>query len=93
MYRVLKPGGRLSISDVVATAKLPDSIKHDPAMMAACIAGAEFIEDIRKMLADAGFINIRMTPRENSRQIVQAWAPGRKVEEYVASYIIEAAKG
>ena len=93
MYRVLKPGGRLSISDVVATAKLPDNIKHDPAMMAACIAGAEFVEDIRRMLADAGFINIRMTPRDNSRQIVQSWGPGRKVEEYVASYIIEAAKG
>lgn len=93
IYRVLKPGGRLSISDVVATAKLPDNIKHDPAMMAACIAGAEFVEDIRRMLADAGFINIRMTPRDNSRQIVQSWVPGRKVEEYVASYIIEAAKG
>lgn len=92
MFRVLKPGGRLSISDVVATAKLPDNIKHDLAMMAACIAGAEFVEDIRKRLADAGFINIRMTPRDNSRQIVQAWVPGKKVEEYVASYIIEAEK-
>lgn len=93
MYRVLKPGGRLSISDIVATAKLPDNIKQDLAMIAACIGGAEFVEDIKKMLADAGFINIRLTPLENSRQILQAWAPGTKLEEYVASYIIEASKG
>ena len=91
-YRVLKPGGRLSISDVVATAELPEQIKKDLAMMAGCIAGAEYVEDIRTMLQNAGFENIRMVPKDNSKEIIKAWTPGKNVEEYVASYIIEAEK-
>lgn len=39
-FRVLKTGGRLSISDVVATAELPEEIKHDLKMLTGCIAGA-----------------------------------------------------
>lgn len=91
-YRVLKYGGRLSVSDVVATAKLPDDIKKDLTMMAGCIAGAEYVETIKHMLRNAGFKNIRMTPKDNSRDIIKSWVPGRSLEEYVASFIIEAEK-
>lgn len=91
-YRVLKSGGRLSVSDVVATAELPELIKKDLAMLAGCIAGAEYMEDIRTMLQNAGFENIRMIPKDNSKEILKAWTPDRNVEEYVASYIIEAVK-
>lgn len=92
-YRTLKPGGRLSISDVVATAELPEQIRHDLTMMAGCIAGAEYAEDIRAMLQNAGFKNIRMIPKDNSREIIKSWIPGKKTEEFVASFIIEAEKG
>ena len=91
-YRVLKSGGRLSISDVVATAELPEQIRLDLAMMAGCIAGAEYVENIRTMLQNAGFENIRMIPKDSSNEIIKAWTPGKNVEEYVASYIIEADK-
>lgn len=89
-FRVLKPGGRFSITDVVATAELPEHIKNDLNMMAGCIAGAEYIEDIRLIIRNAGFGNIIITPKDNSREIVKSWAPGKKIEEFVASYIIEA---
>jgi len=92
-YRVLKPGGRLALSDVVATAKLPLDIKEDLVMIAGCIGGADYIEDLRAMLVKSGFKNIVMLPKENSREIISNWVPGRKVEEYVASYIIQAHKG
>lgn len=91
-YRVLKLGGRLSISDVVATAKIPDVIKEDLRLMTGCIAGAEYVEDIRKVMKEAGFKNIKLTPKDNGREIVKSWVPDRNVEDYVSSYIIEAEK-
>jgi arsenite methyltransferase len=91
-YRVLKPGGRLSISDVVATAELPEPVKQDLKLLAGCIAGAEHADKVRLMLRDAGFVNIVLTPKDNSREIIASWVPGRNLEDYVASYIIEANK-
>lgn len=91
-YRVLKPGGRLSISDVVATAELPEDIKMDLSMMTGCIAGAEYVEVIRKIMYEAGFKDIKLTPKDNGKEIVKSWVPDRNVEDYVTSYIIEATK-
>lgn len=91
-YRVLKSGGRLSISDVVATAVLPDRIKNDLAMLSGCIAGAETIANLRDMLQQAGFRDIRFAPKDNSREILQTWVPNSRVEDYVASFYIEAVK-
>jgi len=92
-FRVLKPSGRLSTSDVVATAQLPQNIKQDLALIASCIGGAEYVEDIKAMLQNAGFKEIRMTPKDNSKEIVKAWAPDKNIEDFVASYTIEATKG
>lgn len=91
-WRVLKPGGRLSISDVVATAELPAAIRSDLAMLSGCIAGAETIDNIRTMLQQAGFKDIRLNPKDNSREILNSWVPDIQAENYVASYIIEATK-
>jgi SAM-dependent methyltransferase len=91
-FRVLKPGGRLSITDVVAIKQIPQNIKQDLGLIAGCIGGAEYIEEIRTMLQDAGFRNIRLEPRANSREIVKSWAPGKNIEDLVASYNIEAIK-
>lgn len=91
-FRVLKHSGRLSISDVVATAELPEEIKKDLTMLSGCIAGAEHIGTISVMLQNAGFKNVRMTPKDNSREIIGSWITGKNVEDFVASYIIEASK-
>ena len=92
-FRVLKPGGRLSTSDVVAIAKIPESIVQDLALIAGCIGGAEHIDNLEAMLRDAGFTDIKLTPKDNSREIVKSWAPDLNIEDYVASYVIEAIKG
>ena len=74
-FRVLKPGGRLAISDIVATAVLPDEIKNDLALHAECVAGASLISDIEDMLREAGFKSIRVNAREESSEFIREWAP------------------
>ena len=91
-YRVLKPGGRLSISDVVATAELPEQIKQDLTMLTGCVAGAEYVENIRTMMQNAGFKDIKFTAEENSKEILMSWVPNSNIVDYVASYVIEATK-
>ncbi len=91
-FRALKPGGRLAVSDVVATAQLPDEVLNDLKMLSGCIAGAASINDIERMLGDAGFKEIRITAKEESRELIRAWAPGRRIEEYVVSANIQAVK-
>jgi SAM-dependent methyltransferase len=91
-YRVLKPGGRLAISDVVASADLPDEIKGDLALYSGCVAGASLVTDLQAMLAAAGFEQIRIQPKDESRSFIEQWAPGRGVTDYVVSATIEAVK-
>jgi len=92
MFRVLKPGGRISTSDVVATAEIPQDLRDDFGMIASCIGGAEHIDTIREMLLVAGFSNIQMMPKDNSAEIVNSWLPGGGLDSYIASYIMEAEK-
>lgn len=91
-FRALKPGGRLAISDVVATAELPEEIKQDIALYAGCITGAVLIDELEAMLKAVGFVNIRINPKEESKGIISAWAPGRQIADYVVSATIEAIK-
>ncbi|MFO7605700.1 MAG: arsenite methyltransferase, partial [Desulfurivibrionaceae bacterium] len=91
-FRVLKPGGRLAVSDVVRTAELPEAVANDPAMYSGCIAGASSIAELEKMLASAGFKEIKIRPKDESRTFIREWAPGTNVEDYVVSATIEALK-
>lgn len=91
-FRVLKPGGRLAISDVVATAELPDDLKKDMAFHTGCIAGASLIQELESMLQRTGFENIRIKPKAESRTFIRGWMPGSKIEDYVVSATIEAVK-
>ena len=91
-YRALKNGGRLSVSDVVATAEIPEKFMNDLAMIAGCMGGAERTDKIEDMLEMAGFKDIKITLKGNSRDIIASWAPGTKIEDYVASAVIEAKK-
>jgi SAM-dependent methyltransferase len=91
-FRVLKPGGRLAISDVVATVELPDEMRNDPQLIAGCMGNASLIEELEAIMAGAGFTDIRIQPKDESREFIRDWAPGRGVEEYVVSATIEAVK-
>lgn len=91
-WRVLKPGGRLAISDVINIAPLPDDLASDPTLLCGCISGAAPARQIEAWLAAAGFEAIRVTPRPESRDLIATWAPGRGIEDRVVSASIEARK-
>jgi SAM-dependent methyltransferase len=91
-FRVLKPGGRLAISDVVALQPLPEALSQDVAALTGCVAGAAHIDDVRSMLRDAGFEGIEVRIKEETREAIRAWMPGSGIEEYVTSATIQATK-
>ncbi|OFW24135.1 MAG: arsenite S-adenosylmethyltransferase [Acidobacteria bacterium RIFCSPLOWO2_02_FULL_59_13] len=91
-FRVLKPGGRLAISDVVATAPMPEKILNDIALRVGCVSGASTIGEIEEMLEAAGFRQIHVETKPESREVIREWAPGLGLENFVASATIEAVK-
>ncbi len=92
VFRVLKPGGRLAISDIVATAELPEEMHRDLALYVGCVAGASPASEIQSILHGAGFIDIEIRANEDSRSLIREWAPDSNVDQYVASAMIEATK-
>jgi len=57
IYRVLKPGGHLSVSDVVLRGELPETLKQAAEMYAGCVSGAIQIENYLQIIEDCGFSN------------------------------------
>lgn len=91
-FRVLKPGGRLAISDVVATGAIPESFTNDVAAYTGCVSGATNLDVLRGLLTEAGFENVRVDVKEESRTFIREWMPGTGVERFVASATIEGVK-
>src|SRR5262245_58747029 len=91
-FRVLKPGGRLAVADIVATAPLPEEVKGDWAAYTGCMAGASQISDFEQMLHEAGFKEISIAPKDTSRSFIREWLPGKAIENYLVSATIEALK-
>jgi arsenite methyltransferase len=91
-FRILKPGGRLAISDVVATAQLPPEFKNDLDLLCACVSGAASVVEITEMLEEAGFQDIQIQTQDESRELISHWVPGKNVQDYIVSATIEAVK-
>lgn len=91
-FRVLRPGGRLAVSDVVLTAELPETVQTDPESVAACVAGASRVSELETMLADAGFTEIEIEPKADSDEFIRDWDESRDLSEYIVAATIEAEK-
>jgi arsenite methyltransferase len=91
-FRVLKPGGRLAISDVVATVELPEEMKNDPMLIAGCMGNASLVDDLEAMIKAAGFESVKIQPKDESKDFIRDWAPAHNVTDYVVSASIEGIK-
>ncbi|MCF8033124.1 MAG: arsenite methyltransferase [Desulfarculaceae bacterium] len=91
-FRVLRPGGRLAISDVVALAELPGDMVSDLELWASCAAGALTVSETERLLAEAGFEQVQVEPNPASREMIEKWLPGHGVEDYLAAASITAIK-
>jgi SAM-dependent methyltransferase len=89
-FRVLKPGGRLSISDVVALKPMPTELADSVEALTGCVAGAARVPELEALLVAAGFAQVSVDPRPNSAAIIARCMPG--TEDYVASAVITAQK-
>jgi arsenite methyltransferase len=91
-FRVLRRGGRLAISDVVAKAPIPEQFRSTAAALSGCIAGATPVSELERILTEAGFADIRIEPKEESQSFIQNWMPGAGIENYIVSATIRAIK-
>lgn len=82
MFRVLrspdlasgKPGGRVAVSDIVTNGPLPESVRKDMEAWGACVAGALDVKDYTRGLEEAGFTEIKVQPKGDASELVEAEA-------------------
>ena len=91
-HRVLRPGGRLAVADMVALRPLPDDLKNDVAAYTGCLAGAELISQLEAWLSDAGFERIEIKVRHKSSEFIQSDAAEGRLDDYIASADVTAFK-
>ncbi|WP_058304178.1 arsenite methyltransferase [Gorillibacterium timonense] len=92
-FRVLRPGGRLAIADVVVTAELPPAIRDDiDALYSGCISGASSIQELERLLKKSGFTAISIEPKDSSKSFIKEWLPGSDLDQFLVSAVIKAIK-
>jgi ubiquinone/menaquinone biosynthesis C-methylase UbiE len=62
MFRVLRPGGRVSVTDIVTNGPMSPPVEKTVESWAGCVSGAIEVEEYRRGLADAGFADVRVAP-------------------------------
>ena len=77
-YRVLKPGGRFAVSDVVAQGALPDDLRSDMEAWVGCVAGALEEQEYRRLLTDAGFgdVEVEVTRVYDPKELAESTRGG-----------------
>lgn len=92
IYRVLKKGGRIAISDIVLMKALTEEMKQDEKLYCGWVTGASSGEELREYLEKAGFSEISIETHEVSKEYAEKWGHNLKVGEYIMSASIKGRK-
>ena len=104
IFRVLKPGGKVSVSDLALLQALPDEVRTMAAALVGCVAGAALVEETGAMLEQTGFTSVVLTPKPDYVRRMQEWndplygkiaaalPEGWTMADYIVSLDIEARK-
>jgi SAM-dependent methyltransferase len=84
-FRVLRPGGRLELADVVLTAEPPTGVRSDRDAVASCVGGATTADRLESMLAGAGFERVGVDPVDGGDRVVSEWDAERDPSEFLVS--------
>ncbi len=102
--RVLKPGGRVAISDLALLKPLPEDVRNMVESLIGCVAGAVLVDETRAMAEAAGLVDIQLTPKPGYvdamadwndplyRKIIEHLPAGTKAGDYVTSLGVAARK-
>lgn len=102
--RVLKPGGRVAVSDLGLARALPESVRASVEALVGCVAGAALIEDTDRMMRDAGLVNVQLRPKPEYVRTLESFQDplyakiaaelpaNTRVSDYVTSLDISARK-
>jgi ubiquinone/menaquinone biosynthesis C-methylase UbiE len=85
-YRIIKPGGHFSISDIVLEGELPDSVRKSAEMYVGCVSGAQRMTDYLETIQNAGFTNVTV---QKKKEIA---LPDESLLEYLTKEELDAAR-